>query len=44
MKSSLGSVYKMKQTLDNVGEAAKEIQREEEYIIIGGVRLKKQKT
>lgn len=43
MKSSLGSIYMMQDTLDNVGEAGKEIKREEEFVIIGGVKVKKQK-
>ncbi len=44
MKSSLGSIYMMQDTLDNVGEAGKEIKREEEFVIIGGVKVKKQKA
>ena len=43
MKSSLGSIYMMQDTLDSVGEAGKEIKREEEFVIIGGVKVKKQK-
>ena len=41
MNSSLGSIYRMQETLDNVGESAKEIQKEEEFVIIGGVKVKK---
>lgn len=43
MKSSLGSIYMMQDTLDNMGEAGKEIKREEEFVIIGGVKVKKRK-
>ena len=41
--SSLGSVYKLHETLENVGEAAKEIENKDEYVVIGGVRVKKGK-
>lgn len=44
MKKSLGSIYLMQDTLDKVGEAGKEIKREEEFVIIGGVKVKKRKS
>ncbi|MCD4784377.1 MAG: hypothetical protein K8T10_11205 [Candidatus Eremiobacteraeota bacterium] len=44
LKTTIPSFYFIKEKLQNAGGAGKEIKQEEEYVVIGGVRLKKSRS
>lgn len=44
LEKSTASIYMMKEGVEKAGEAGKEIKQEEEYVVIGGVKLKKSRS